>query len=195
MNFSFENATIQENTIDPNKPRVMKPGIYTVQTTELKSGTSETGKKSPYIDWTVTNKDKEILTHRFFTNSEVKEGGKISAWDITSSSFLQLVAATNTLEKEAARAKLTEIGSASTSAEQFTTKLSALVVGKSFYLKVNGEEVITGAGKKFTKSKFGNYNFAIPMTGDLGILGKIYIKALPTADTTSTTVDSDTLPF
>lgn len=203
MNFSFDKADIQESTVtDSNKPKVMKPGYYEVVTSELKSGIVDNEKQTPYIDWTVTNKSSEILTHRFYTSTTLKEGSTVTAWDITSSSFLQLVAAACNLDKDTAKDTLSKLGASSSTPEQFTTKLSTLVIGKPFRLKVNGEEVAStnSTTGKFTKSKFGNYRFAVTMKEEAGengsyTMGKIYIKALPTSTVTSTSKSTSDLPF
>lgn len=203
MNFSFDKADIQESNIeDSNKPRVMKPGIYEVVTSELKSGVIDNEKQTPYIDWTVVNKANEILTHRFYTSTTLKEGSTVTAWDITSSSLLQLVAAACSLDKDTSKDKLTSLGASSTTSEQFTTKLSSLVIGKPFRLKVNGEEVVStnSSTGKFTKSKFGNYKFAVSIKegpGESGnyTMGKVYIKALPSSNVVTKTASTSDLPF
>lgn len=196
MNLSFDNAEVKDSgfTADPNKQRVMKPGIYEVITSSLKSGVIDNEKQTPYIDWTVENRDKEILTHRYYTSTNVKSGSTMSAWDITANSILQLVIAITGVSKDDAKKKLTDLAVSSKTNDEFTIKLSSLVIGKPFQLKVNGEEVISGTtNNKFTKSKFGNYTFAIGIKEEVKKLGKVYIKPLPVANTATTS--SSELPF
>jgi hypothetical protein len=195
---NFNNAEVQESVArdqDPNKPKIMHPGIYLVKTTEVKAGVVNNEKQTPYIDWTVTNDKGEILTNRYFTSTTVKSGSTQSAWDISSSSILQLITAINGLDKDTAKAKLNELAASSDSNDSFVSKLSVLVVGKSFKLKVNGTETPIGTeGKTFVKSSFGSYTFAVPTTTEDVKLGKPYIKQLPKSTVTTSTTTSD-LPF
>jgi len=195
---NFNNAEVQENKEreqDPNKPRIMQPGIYLVKTTEIKSGIIANEKQTPYIDWTVINDKNEILTNRYFVSTTVKSGSTQSAWDISSSSILQLITAICGLDKDTAKAKLNDIATNSTSNDDFVSKLSVLVIGKSFKLKVNGAETPIGTeGKTFVKSSFGSYTFAISANTEDVKLGKPYIKQLPKNTTTTSNTVSD-FPF
>lgn len=194
--FSFDNvSTEEENKGGENRVQVLKPAIYTVLTTELKSGVTEKG--VPFIDWTVKDKNSEgILTHRYHVGTTVNEGKKMSSWDISAPAFLQLVSASNKIDLSTAKTRLSEIANSSDSTEKFTLKLSAMVVGKLFKLKVNGEEVVHGtSGNKFVKSKFGNFKFAVSTETEDSKLGKIYIKPLVTTHTTEPVAEIDKMPW
>lgn len=187
MNFNFDNAELPVN----DKATVLKPGIYNVVTEKLETGLSDKN-QSPYIDWTVKDDTGAVVTQRYFVSTTVNEGKKMSAWDVTSSAFLMLIMAITKLSKEEAKSKLNTMVTGITSHDQLATKLSALVVGKPFTIKINGKEVITNTGKKFVRSEFGNYTFAEPIGTENSKLGKPYVKQLHTTeDTTTTSVAED----
>jgi hypothetical protein len=178
MNFSFDNANVPESSLD-GKAQVLKPGIYNVVTEKLETGLSDKN-QSPYIDWTVKDSTGAIVTQRYFVSTKVNEGKKMSAWDVTSSAFLILIMAITKSTKEDAKAKLNSMVEGITSHDQLATKLSALVIGKQFTIKINGKEVITSAGKKFVRSEFGNFIFAEAVGTNPSKLGKPYVKQLHT---------------
>jgi len=188
MNLNFNQADVQENTTNANRTPVIKTGIHDVVTSELKGGITPTEKQSPYIDWTVVDAKEAICTHRFYTSE--------AAWKISASAFLQLLMAITKQDKETCRASLNTIASSAKDMPDFATKLSALVVGKPFQIKINGEEVISKVGTKFVKSKFGNWTFALPVGEDPKGLGKVYIKPLPTMESAEVSTDTtNDLPF
>jgi hypothetical protein len=85
-------------------------------------------------------------------NTVVNPGKKMSGWDVTKNAILSMVAAALSLDEVSAKAKMPN----AKSAEELAQKLSVLLAGKEFKLKVVGEERISGKGTKYVASSFGN---------------------------------------
>lgn len=180
--FSFDDATATTGT------KVIQPGIHRVKTDALEYGLSQ-NKNTPYIDWKVSDAAGSVLSHRFYLSTTVGEGKTMSAWDIAKNQILQLVMASNNLDETTAKSKMPVVNSG----EELTNKLSAIVAGKEFRLKVNGQETLTATGK-FIKSLFGTGNFAESLSiltehSRLKYSDETNIKRLPATDTQSTSVD------
>lgn len=154
--FGFENAEVSTG----NYKETIKPGIHLVKTTAITNGIS-TQKQTPYLEVTVETKDGSELKNQYYLSTIVNPGKKKSAWDISKNAILSLVVATHGLDAQGlpidqitATAK-SKMPNAKT-AEELAQKLSILLMGKEFRLKVVGEEKISGKGKKYVASSFGN---------------------------------------
>lgn len=145
--FGFENAEVSTG----NYKETIKPGIHLVKTTAITNGIS-TQKQTPYLEVTVETKDGSELKNQYYLSTVVNPGKQKSAWDISKNAILSLVAAANSLDEASAKAKMPN----AKTAEELAQKLSILLMGKEFRLKVVGEEKISGKGKKYVASSFGN---------------------------------------
>lgn len=146
-NFSFDEASTESRTL------VLKPGVHEVKTESVVKGNVG---DSEFIEIKVVDKTDSVLIQRFFLNTKVSPGKTKSAWSISSSSLLQIIKAANNFETDdEAKSKIAGFKNA----EELATKLSYLIVGKSFRLKVNGKET-EYQGKRFIKSLFGSFTFA-----------------------------------
>lgn len=180
MELSFDNAEIAKNT-----GGYLKPGNHIVKVTEIKKGESSQ-QHTPFIAITVEDADKNKCTNEYYLSTTVKEGNQRSAWSITSSALLTLVAAVSGLTEEAAKAKLTGI-----SLSNIDVKMAALLVGKEFAIHLDGKWVNpTDTSKEpWIKANFGSYLFAVPAKDIEKLTKKTYIKGEPAAKATETTVE------
>ncbi len=98
-------------------------------------------------------------------------------------------------DKDTAKSKLIEIGKSSKDNTEFATKLSALVVGKEFRIKVVGKEIEGGKGR-FIKSEFASSPGLAEAKGAnrLTFDENKNIKRLPLLPVSNTTFTDD-MPF
>lgn len=145
--FNFENAEVSKG----NYKETIKPGISVVKTTAITTGVS-TQKQTPYLEFTVEDSHGAELKQQYYLSTTVNPGKQKSAWDISKNAILALVAAANNLDEITAKTKMPN----AKSAEELAQKLSILLTGKEFRLKVVGEEKISQKGTKYVASSFGN---------------------------------------
>lgn len=145
--FNFENAEVSKG----NYKETIKPGISVVKTTAIITGVS-TQKQTPYLEFTVEDSHGAELKQQYYLSTTVNPGKQKSAWDISKNAILALVAAANNLDEITAKTKMPN----AKSAEELAQKLSILLTGKEFRLKVVGEEKISQKGTKYVASSFGN---------------------------------------
>lgn len=145
--FGFENAEVSKG----NYKETIKPGIHLVKTVSITNGIS-TQKQTPYLEFTVENAHGAELKQQYYLSTTVNPGKQRSAWDISKNAILSLVAAANSLDEASAKAKMPN----AKTAEELAQKLSILMTGKEFRLKVVGEEKISQKGTKYVASSFGN---------------------------------------
>lgn len=145
--FNFENAEVSKG----NYKETIKPGISIVKVTAITNGLS-TQKQTPYLEFTVEDNHGAELKQQYYLSTVVNPGKQKSAWDISKNAILALVAASNNLDEATAKTKMPN----AKSAEELAQKLSMLVIGKEFRLKVNGEEKISQKGTKYVASSFSN---------------------------------------
>lgn len=167
IDLSFEGAEISKGG-----SKYLEPGIHNVKVTEVTKGVS-TQQKSPYVRITVANEAGESCSQDYYLSTEVKEGKTTSAWNISKSAILTIITAATGLDEATAKSKLVGINT-----ENIDAKLSNILVGKPFAIKLNGKWIHpTDASKKpWVKAEFGSYLFAVPVnrTPELGT--KIVIK-------------------
>lgn len=186
MNLSFDDAKIETGSM------YMEPGNYVVKVIEIKNGLS-TQKSSPYVEFTVNNSEGKICTHQYYLNTEVREGASKSAWDISKNAILQVVTAALGLEEEEAKTKMPK----ATSPEDLAVKLSALIIGKEFGLRLTGKWVNPSdvTKKPWIKAEFGSGKFAVSKNkvGELTPFDSTkHIKGSPAPiPTNGTTVKTD----
>lgn len=145
--FGFENAEVSKG----NYKETIKPGISLVKVTAITNGIS-TQKQTPYLEFTVEDAQGAELKQQYYLSTTVNPGKQKSAWDISKNAILSLVAAANSLDEASAKAKMPN----AKTAEELAQKLSILLTGKEFRLKVVGEEKISQKGTKYVASSFGN---------------------------------------
>lgn len=145
--FNFENAEVSKG----NYKETIKPGISLVKTTTITTGVSSQ-KQTPYLEFTVEDSHGAELKQQYYLSTVVNPGKQKSAWDISKNAILALVAASNNLDEATAKTKMPN----AKSAEELAQKLSILMTGKEFRLKVTGEEKISQKGTKYVASSFGN---------------------------------------
>ena len=145
--FGFENAEVSKG----NYKETIKPGIHVVKTTTITNGISSQ-KQTPYLEITVEDAHGAELKQQYYLSTTVNPGKQKSAWDISKNAILSLVAAALSLDETSAKAKMPN----AKSAEELAQKLSVLMMGKEFRLKVVGEEKISQKGTKYVASSFGN---------------------------------------
>lgn len=145
--FGFDNAEVAKG----NFKETIKPGIHIVKVVAITNGISSQ-KQSPYLEVTVETADGAELKNQYYLTTTVGEGKQKSAWDISKNAILSLVAAANSLDEATAKSKMPN----AKTAEELAQKLSILMMGKEFRLKVVGEEKISQKGKKYVASSFGS---------------------------------------
>ncbi len=144
--FDFQNAAVPVG----NYKETIKPGIHVVKTTAITNGVSSQ-KQSPYLEITVEDSHGAELKQQYYLSTVINPGKQKSAWDISKNAILSLVASANNLDEVSAKAKMPN----AKSAEELAQKLSVLLAGKEFKLKVVGEERISQKGTKYVASSFG----------------------------------------
>lgn len=145
--FGFENAEVSKG----NYKETIKPGISLVKVVKIENGLSSKA-QAPQITFTVEDAHGAELNQIYSLNTVVNPGKKMSGWDVTKNAILSIVAAANSLDETSAKAKMPN----AKSAEELAQKLSILLAGKDFRLKVVGEEKISQKGTKYVASSFGN---------------------------------------
>jgi hypothetical protein len=166
MELSFDGAEISKGSL------YLGTGIHTVKVKEVTKGESAL-KKTPYVEIVVEDSTGATCSQQYYLTTEVKDGGKTSAWNISKSAILTLVMAATGFDEETAKSKL--VGMNTTNID---TNLSTLLVGKLFAIKLNGKWVYpTDAAKQpWIKSEFGSYLFAVPANRIAELGTKIVIK-------------------
>lgn len=145
MEFGFNDAEVNKGSYK----ETIAPGIHAVKVTNVTNGLSSQ-KQSPYIEFTVESEGAE-LKGQYYLSTVVNPGKQKSAWDISKNAILSLVASANKLDETTAKTKMPN----AKSAEELASKLSVLLAGKEFELKVVGEEKISQKGTKYVASSFG----------------------------------------
>lgn len=145
--FGFENAEVSKG----NYKETIKPGINLVKVVKIENGLSSKA-QAPQITFTVNDNHGAELAQIYSLNTVVNPGKKMSGWDVTKNAILSMVAAALSLDEVSAKAKMPN----AKSAEELAQKLSVLLAGKEFKLKVVGEERISQKGTKYVASSFGN---------------------------------------
>ncbi len=154
--FDFQNAEVSTG----NYKETIKPGIHVVKITNITNGLS-TQKQAPYLEITVEDNQNAELKQQYYLSTTINPGKQKSAWDISKNAILSLVVATHGLDNQGlsiddvTNAAKSKMPSAKT-AEELAQKLSILLTGKEFKLKVNGEEKISQKGSKYVASSFAN---------------------------------------
>jgi len=145
--FGFENAEVSKG----NYKETIKPGINLVKVVKIENGLSSKA-QAPQITFTVNDNHGAELAQTYSLNTVVNPGKKMSGWDVTKNAILSMVVAALSLDEISAKAKMPN----AKSAEELAQKLSVLLAGKEFKLKVVGEERISQKGTKYVASSFGN---------------------------------------
>jgi len=145
--FDFQNAEVSKG----NYKETIKPGIHIVKVSKIENGVSSKA-GAPQITITVEDNSGAELANIYSLNTIVSPGKKMSGWDVTKNAILSIVAAAHSLDETSAKAKMPN----AKSAEELAQKLSILLAGKEFRLKVVGEEKISQKGTKYVASSFGN---------------------------------------
>lgn len=145
--FGFENAEVSKG----NYKETIKPGISVVKVVKIENGLSSKA-QAPQITFTVNDSHGAELAQTYSLNTVVNPGKKMSGWDVTKNAILSMVAAALSLDGDSVKAKMPN----AKSAEELAQKLSVLLAGKEFKLKVVGEERISQKGTKYVASSFGN---------------------------------------
>jgi hypothetical protein len=145
--FGFENAEVSKG----NYKETINPGINLVKVVKIENGLSSKA-NAPQLTITVEDAHGAELANSYSLNTVVNPGKKMSGWDVTKNAVLSMVAAALSLDEVSAKAKMPN----AKSAEELAQKLSVLLTGKEFRLKVVGEEKISQKGKKYVASSFGS---------------------------------------
>ncbi len=145
--FDFQNAAVPVG----NYKETIKPGINLVKVVKIENGLSSKA-QAPQLTITVEDAHGAELANSYSLNTVVNPGKKMSGWDVTKNAILSMVAAALSLDEVSAKAKMPN----AKSAEELAQKLSVLLAGKEFKLKVIGEEKISQKGTKYVASLFGN---------------------------------------
>jgi hypothetical protein len=145
--FGFENAEVSKG----NYKETINPGINLVKVVKIENGLSSKA-QAPQLTITVEDAHGAELANSYSLNTVINPGKKMSGWDVTKNAILSMVAAALSLDEVSAKAKMPN----AKSAEELAQKLSVLLTGKEFRLKVVGEEKISQKGKKYVASSFGN---------------------------------------
>lgn len=145
--FGFENAEVSKG----NYKETINPGINLVKVVKIENGLSSKA-QAPQLTITVEDAHGAELANSYSLNTLVNPGKKMSGWDVTKNAILSMVAAALSLDETSAKAKMPN----AKSAEELAQKLSVLLMGKEFRLKVVGEEKISQKGKKYVASSFGS---------------------------------------
>lgn len=125
--FGFENAEVSKG----NYKETIKPGINLVKVVKIENGLSSKA-QAPQITFTVNDNHGAELAQIYSLNTVVNPGKKMSGWDVTKNAILSMVAAALSLDEVSAKAKMPN----AKSAEELAQKLSVLLAGKEFKLKV-----------------------------------------------------------
>ena len=135
--FDFNDAA--ENT----GGKFLSPGVHTLKITGITDGVAGTG--APFIEMVLEDKAGLICNHRYYLNTTTKEGSTKSAWEITKSNLVSLLAAINNTDFDTAKAALPK----ATSPAELSANLSKVMVGKPFDVRLNGKEIQANtAGKQ-----------------------------------------------
>lgn len=156
--FGFENAEVSKG----NYKETIKPGINLVKVVKIENGLSSKT-QAPQITFTVNDNHGAELAKSYSLNTTVNPGKKMSGWDVTKNAILSMVAAALSLDEVSVKAKMPN----AKSAEELAQKLSVLLAGKEFKLKVVGEERISQKGTKYVASSFGDGVFCESKTVSL----------------------------
>lgn len=162
--------------------KYMEPGVEVVKLTLVTSGES-TQKKSPYVELTFENENKQTVSKQYYLNE-----GK--AFEISAQTFFKFIAAAykldlnNETEKATVKGKLGNI----TSKEELATKLSTILVGKPIAMVIKGEWVNpTDAAKKpYIKSVPSNIVTTVDKVSTLKYDATKHISGEPVTTTEST---------
>lgn len=148
---NFDDASVESGSA------YLEPGINEVKTKEITSGVSSQ-KSTPYVEITVEDKAGKTANHKYYTSTTVNEGKQKSAWDITKNQLLQITAAVLGVDADTAKTKMPKAADTA----DLASKLSTLLVGKPFAIKLHGEQVIPTdpAKKPWIKAVFGTGTFA-----------------------------------
>jgi len=180
--FDFKEAEVTKGSA---YKEVIKPGISVVKVTSITNGLSSQ-KQSPYLEITVEEADGSELKQQYYLNTVVGEGKTKCAWDISKNAILSLVAAANNYDEVTAKTKMPN----AQNAEELASKLSLLLVGKDFKLKVIGEEKIAQSGKRYVASSFAQGVFCEPKTTNPSKLFFSEEKNIKRLPATTSVVDS-----
>lgn len=145
--FGFENAEVAKG----NFKETIKPGIHIVKIVKIENGLSSKA-QAPQLTITVNDAEGAELVNNYSLNTVVGVGKKMSGWDVTKNAILSMVAAANSLDEASTKAKMPN----AKTAEELAQKLSILLAGKEFRLKVIGEEKMSQKGTKYVASSFGS---------------------------------------
>lgn len=146
MEFGFNDAEVNKGSYK----ETIAPGVHVVKVTNVTNGLSSQ-KQSPYLEFTVEAANSAELKGQYYLSTVVSPGKTKCAWDISKNAILSLVASANKLDETTAKGKMPN----AKSAEELAQKLSILLTGKEFSLKVVGEEKISAKGTKYVASSFG----------------------------------------
>lgn len=168
MELNFNDAAISTGSTS----NYMEPGNYIVKVTKVEKGLSSKA-QSPYVEITVTNEKGATCAQQYYLNTAVAEGKKQSAWNISASAILTIVAAANNTDEAGAKSKL-----AGLNGENIDAKLATLLVGKPFAMTLNGKWINPEdtAKKSWIKAEFGSYLFAVPVDKFDKLSKKVYVK-------------------